>query len=121
MKLSPQQKQLIELLADGAWHCTVSEQFMKDDRARISELRKLGFVFDESGKICDRHNHGSKLKLRRLISFPDGFLAQDSARSEVLEAPLYQTYTKAVTPQAQAFLEKWKPKEEVKQPQQTLL
>ncbi len=31
-----------------------------------------------------------------------------------LEAPLYQTYTKAVTPQAQAFLEKWKPKEEVK-------
>ena len=78
MHLTPQQQQLVNLLADGSWHCTVAEEFMKDDRSRISELRHLGFVFDESGKTCDRHNHNAKLKLRRLISFPDGFLTQQN-------------------------------------------
>lgn len=106
MKLTPQQKQLIDLLADGQWHCTVSEQFMKDDRARISELRHKGFVFDESRKICDRHNHGSKLKLRRLISFPDNYLVHS------LEQGLYEAYKQSIHPTAQAFLNRWaKPKE----------
>jgi hypothetical protein len=112
MKLTPQQKQLIELLADGQWHCTVSEQFMKDDRARISELRHKGFIFDESGKICDRHNHGSKLKLRRLISFPDNFV-------HPYEQGLYEAHKQAIHPKAAEFLTRWQKPQEIKQ--QTLL
>ena len=107
MHLTPQQQQLVNLLADGSWHCTVAEEFMKDDRSRISELRKMGFVFDESGKICDRHNHQSKLKLRRLISFPDGFLTQETAPSKEIKP-------KVIHPVAKAFLERdrteWNPK-----------
>lgn len=70
--MTPQQTQIINLLLDGNTHCPTVELFMKDDRTRISELRKMGYVFDESAGICKEptHNHGSKVKLRKLLSTP---------------------------------------------------
>ena len=72
MHLTPQQKQITDMLADGAWHCPTVELYMKDDRKRISELKDKGFIFDESGKTCTdpTHRHRSPVKLRRLISWP---------------------------------------------------
>lgn len=93
MNLTPLQQRIIDILADGSWHCLASEEYQKDDRARISELRHKGFKFDESGKICDWHNHGSKLKLRRLISFPDGFVDQTMQPDPKTMQPFTTAYT----------------------------
>lgn len=73
-KLTPQQKQIIGYLNDGEWHCMASADFyMKDDRTRISELRKIGYSFQE--EPCDSRaqckvKHSSRLYMRRLISAP---------------------------------------------------
>ena len=41
MHLTPQQQQLVNLLADGSWHCTVAEEFMKD------ELKMSGVLYTD--------------------------------------------------------------------------
>lgn len=69
--LSPQEKLIVNLLDDGAWHCPTKELFMKDDRARISSLRKKGYVIGD--KLCDGScgmNHYSRPKMRRLEGKP---------------------------------------------------
>lgn len=69
--LSPQERMIINLLTDGMWHCPTKELFMKDDRARISSLRKKGYVIED--KLCDGNcgmKHYSKPKMRRLESTP---------------------------------------------------
>ena len=67
-------EKIIEYLKDGDWHCFANPGFfMKDDRTRISELRKLGYTFDE--RLCDGRcnvSHNSKLLMRRLVSSPQG-------------------------------------------------
>ncbi len=67
-----QKQQIINLLSDYEVHCTAHEMYMKDDRSRISELRKEGYLFDENIGTCKdlSHNHGADLKLRKLISKP---------------------------------------------------
>ena len=69
MKLQPNQKIIVDLLSDGKFHCPTKELFMKDDRARIAALRKLGFVFD-SPRCNMGHDHSSGVVMRRLIDFP---------------------------------------------------
>lgn len=74
MKLTPQQKQIIDYLNDGEWHCmTNATFFMKDDRTRISELRRMGYFFEE--QPCDSRakckiQHNARLYMRRLIEAP---------------------------------------------------
>lgn len=71
MHLSPQEKLIVNLLSDGAWHCPTKELFMKDDRARISALRKKGYVIGD--KLCTGTcgmKHYSKPKMRRLEGVP---------------------------------------------------
>jgi hypothetical protein len=70
MKLSPNQTLIINYLADGAWHCMAAADFyMKDDRTRISELRRLGYAFEE--KVCDGRcgkKHNARLYMRKLTT-----------------------------------------------------
>ena len=73
MHLSPQEKQIIDLLSDGEWHCPTKELFMKDDRARISALLKKGYQI-VSDRYCDGScgmRHNARVKLRRLVSMPE--------------------------------------------------
>ena len=72
MKLTPQQTQIINLLSDGEYHCPTAELFMKDDRKRISELRKMGYEFDSPP--CDKKcgiNHSSRVVMRALVKTPE--------------------------------------------------
>ena len=91
MKLTPQQQQIVDMLADGRKHCPTVELFMKDDRKRISELRYLGFRFNEGAGFCEdvTHGHRTKVKVRQLLSWPE---TQNSAPQ-----------TRVITP----FLQKW--------------
>ncbi len=69
MKLTPQQKQILDLLDDMQKHCFTVELYMKDDRSRISELRKMGYRFNEGAGYCTNpdHHHTSKVKLRQRL------------------------------------------------------
>lgn len=67
MKLQPNQQVIIDLLSDGKFHCPTKELIMKDDRARIAALRKLGFVF-ESPRCNMGHSHNSGVVMRRLVA-----------------------------------------------------
>ena len=69
MKLQPNQQAIIDILSDVKLHCLTKELFMKDDRARISALRNLGFIFD-SPRCNMGHNHSSGVVMRRLVEAP---------------------------------------------------
>ena len=70
--MTPQQKQIIDYLDDGEWRCFASSGFfMKDDRTRISELRRMGYAFESkpcNGRCGVRHN--ARLFMRRIIQKP---------------------------------------------------
>ena len=75
IKLSPQQKLIVDYLRDGDWHCMAGANFfMKDDRKRISELNQKGFVIQ--GVPCDKEasgctvNHNSNVYMRRIVEKP---------------------------------------------------
>ena len=72
-KLSPQQRLIVDYLANGQCYCMASATFyMKDDRTRISELRKQGYELES--KPCDgrcKTKHTSTLFMRRLASKPN--------------------------------------------------
>lgn len=72
MNLTPQHKQILEMLSDGFYHCPTIELYMKDDRARFSELKKGGYII-LGDQYCDNklHNHISKVKLRKLVATPE--------------------------------------------------
>lgn len=70
--MTPQQKQIIEMLADRKYHCPTVELYLKDDRKRISELNKMNYVII-GDKYCEDpyHRHMSKVKLRKLLLTPE--------------------------------------------------
>lgn len=74
MHLSPSEQKIINILKDYGYHCLTVELTMKDDRARLSSLRKKGFTFDENAGNCKNpaHGHTAPLKLRRLLNNPLG-------------------------------------------------
>src|SRR3990167_1988805 len=74
-KLTPHHNQIIEYLQDGELKCMANGNFyMKDDRTRISELRDMGYVFDDDNPVYCRGecgvNHFSRLLMRRLVAEP---------------------------------------------------
>ncbi len=95
MKLSPQETQIIDYLNDGEWHCMASGTFfMKDDRARISALKKKGYVID--GEPCDSRakcpkNHHSSVLMRKLIQAPKPEISPSLALSRRIQAELEAT------------------------------
>lgn len=72
MKLSRQQKKIIDYLEDGEFHCMANPSFfIKDDRTRISELRRKGYEFDS--RACDKRcgvQHAARLVMRRIVAVP---------------------------------------------------
>ena len=70
MKLTPQQKLIVDYLQGGEWKCMATPTlFIKDDRKRISELNQKGYTIE--GKPCTLcKNHSSKVFMRRLVSDP---------------------------------------------------
>lgn len=85
MNFTPQQKLLLDMLADMKWHCPTNELFIKDDRKRFSELRQKGYVFESIP--CELHNHNSRVVMRRLVSVSS---LQTEAK-EVVFVPDHQT------------------------------
>lgn len=83
-------EKIIDYLKDGDWHCFATPGFfMKDDRTRISELRRMGYTFDERG--CDGRcnvSHNSKLLMRRLVSAPQAHQTQNLPRREEKPGPI---------------------------------
>lgn len=66
-----QKTKLLEILSNGQWHCLTNEMYLKDDRSRLSELRKEGHIFSNDDNMwCEdpAHRHYSRVKLRRLES-----------------------------------------------------
>lgn len=85
-----QRNKILQILSDYQVHCLAQEMYCKDDRTRISELRKLGYLFDETLGNCQNfaHRHGSGLKLRKLINNP----LYSDIPVHPLERPLYEVY-----------------------------
>lgn len=61
---------ILKLLNDKKWHCSLEIQklYIRDDRKRISELNKSGYLI--IGEPCDIHIHDSRLFMRKLIRKP---------------------------------------------------
>lgn len=62
-KLTPQHKQILNILLDGQFHCgtVFINCYIKDDRKRISELNEMGFVIIAEkcdGRCLIKHNSG---------------------------------------------------------------
>lgn len=69
---SPQQEAIVRLLRGGEWVCIFNELRIKDDRKRISEIRRklepIGYMVDS--KRCNIHTHTSNILMRRIIKAP---------------------------------------------------
>lgn len=64
-----QHTKLINLLDDGAWHCSneLRDLYIPEYRSRINELRKKGYnILD---RRCLRHPHDGSMNEWRLVSF----------------------------------------------------
>lgn len=67
--MTPQQKQLLEILDDGAWHCAFEfreKLFIVDYRKRLSELRQPPYKYKFETQNCKgecgrKHNAVPKL------------------------------------------------------------
>lgn len=67
-KLTPQHKQILNILSDGQFHCgtVFINCYIKDDRKRISELNEMGFNI--IAEKCDGRcqiNHNSGIVMRQ--------------------------------------------------------
>lgn len=69
-------EQILDYLKDGEWHCMATATFfIKDDRKRISELNKQGFVIE--GVPCDGNcgvKHSSNIFMRKLVGGLDAYV-----------------------------------------------
>lgn len=71
--LSPQQEQIVSKLRDYQWHCSSEWPYIKDDRARISNLNRFymkGKGFEIIGMTCDGRcgkHHSSGLFMRKAV------------------------------------------------------
>lgn len=81
-----QEQKILNMLADGEWHCPTVELYMKDDRARISGLKKKGYMIDGSLNCTNSdHHHTSPVKLRRLVSSPETASTNEIANKFLLD------------------------------------
>lgn len=71
--LSPQEEQIVKLLEDGRWHCPTAELYMKDDRARITALKRKHFTIIDQWCTDPLHAHYAKLKKRKIVAWPPGY------------------------------------------------
>ena len=81
MSYTTQTSKILNLLKDGAWHCTseMYAMFMSDPRRRIVDLKEKGYELE--GKKCELHDYhkgcskmwrlGGGVKYR-VFTLPDG-------------------------------------------------
>lgn len=64
-----QSKKLLEILNDGAWHCTNEfySVYMSDPRTIICQLKKRGYKFQWRWCIDPKHNHQGHSKQWMLL------------------------------------------------------
>lgn len=65
---SDSEEKVVAPLRDWEWHCIYNEVKMKDDRARLTSIRRklepLGYVVES--KPCTLHSHESRILMRRI-------------------------------------------------------
>lgn len=68
-KWSKNEAEIVDLLRDYQWHCPTKEVEQKDDRARITtirrKLRKVGY--DIKSEPCTIHKHESRILMRKIV------------------------------------------------------
>lgn len=66
---SPNEQEIIDALRDRTWHCVYTEIKMKDDRARITSIRRklLQEGYDVKSQPCNLHNHESRIVMRKIV------------------------------------------------------
>lgn len=66
---SKNEAEIVDILRDRQWHCITKEVEQKDDRARITSIRrKLQTVgYDVQSEPCDLHEHKARILMRRII------------------------------------------------------
>lgn len=105
--MTNQQNQILDYLKDGDFHCMASKDFfMKDDRSRISELRRMGYTFED--KPCDGRcgvKHNARLLMRRLTGTPDGPVSSQNLNNYVrpVNMPLEEPVDTKVSPDAKGW------------------
>lgn len=67
---SKNEAEIVDLMRDYNWHCPTLETQQKDDRARITTIRrKLRTVgYDIESRPCTIHNHTSRILMRRITT-----------------------------------------------------
>lgn len=75
--MTPQHNKILNLLSDNRWHCgtEILQLFIKDDRKRISELKKMGYVI--LSERCDCGKHNSNTFKRKLIGIPGDYVKSE--------------------------------------------
>lgn len=68
-KWSKNEAEIVDLLRDYKWHCPTIETTQKDDRARITTIRrKLHTVgYDIKSAPCTIHKHESRILMRKIV------------------------------------------------------
>lgn len=70
MQKQSHHQKILNLLKDRKWHCglEINRLQIKDDRKRINELNKSGYLI--LGEVCNLHVHNSRIFMRKLIRTP---------------------------------------------------
>ena len=66
---SPAEQQIVDILRDRQFHCVYNELKMKDDRARITSIRRKlqERGYDIVSERCNLHQHRSQILLRKIV------------------------------------------------------
>lgn len=75
---SPAEQKIMDILRDREWHCVFSVLKMKDDRRRITDIRKKlqSRGFDIKSELCDGRcgtQHASRIFMRRIVKMGQVF------------------------------------------------
>ena len=72
----------MDILRDREWHCVTREVEQKDDRARVTTIRrKLQTVgYDVESRPCTLHEHKANILMRRIIKFNSAMSREDYVR-----------------------------------------
>lgn len=75
---SNNEAEIVDILRDRQWHCITKEVEQKDDRARITSIRrKLQTVgYDIESAPCNLHEHKARILMRRIVKTGEVTTAQ---------------------------------------------
>lgn len=79
-------QKILNLLSDQKWHCgqEITNLYIKDDRRRITDLKKIGYVIESQRCNLPGHIHPSGLFMRRLVGTPQDYVRPESSFSKTV-------------------------------------